>query len=227
MRTIVVVAGGEHTEQALPPDVGLADIVIAADSGLDLAERLGLSVDLVVGDLDSVSQGALERATDAGIRIERHPIEKDLTDLELAIIASDLAEGDQLIALGGAGGRLDHLVANLAVLTGPLTAGTSVEAWLGATRVQVVRGSAVIEGSVGMTVSLCAWHGPARGVTTKGFRWELRDSTLDAGTALGTSNELTTDNATVSVESGAVTAIAPEAWTLEAIRVVGVTLEDA
>ena len=62
--------------------------MIAADAGLDHAEALGLPVDLVVGDLDSVSKEALERARRAGIAIEEHPAAKDQTDLELALDAA-------------------------------------------------------------------------------------------------------------------------------------------
>ena len=58
--------------------------VIAADGGLRLSPILGLRVDVVVGDMDSVSAAELAAAEQAGARIERHPTDKDATDLELA-----------------------------------------------------------------------------------------------------------------------------------------------
>ena len=66
-RVVVAVAGGDpvpsHVAAALPPDAH----VIAADSGLHVALALGLTVDLVVGDLDSVDPRTLASARDAGV----------------------------------------------------------------------------------------------------------------------------------------------------------------
>jgi len=68
--TVVVLAGGEPgpvVPRAFPPGT----FVIAADSGLQLAPALGLHVDLVVGDCDSVDPAALEAAVAAGATVER------------------------------------------------------------------------------------------------------------------------------------------------------------
>ena len=58
--------------------------VIAADSGMDHALALGVEVDLLVGDLDSVLPESIPLAK----RVERHPWDKDVTDLELALLAA-------------------------------------------------------------------------------------------------------------------------------------------
>ena len=83
----VVFAGGdplpEEVRRLLPRDA----LVVAADSGLDLARRLGVPVDLVVGDFDSVDPAGLAAAAAAGSVLERHPVDKDATDLELALDA--------------------------------------------------------------------------------------------------------------------------------------------
>ena len=77
---VVVVASGPGPSVAVP----VTPTVIAADGGLDRAAALGLDVDVVIGDLDSVSAEALAAAEAAGARIVRHPEAKDATDLELA-----------------------------------------------------------------------------------------------------------------------------------------------
>ncbi|MCU1346500.1 MAG: Thiamine diphosphokinase, partial [Acidimicrobiia bacterium] len=56
-------------------------MIIAADSGLHSATELGLAVDVVVGDMDSVLPEALRDAGVAGTEIVRYPPEKDATDL--------------------------------------------------------------------------------------------------------------------------------------------------
>ena len=221
--TAWVVIGGDLVDQAVPHDLPAGVAIVAADSGLDLAERLGLRPIVVVGDLDSVTAGALRRATGSGVEIVRAPAEKDETDFELALDWARATGAREVLVLGGAAGRLDHLVANLAVLTGPLTAGLAVSAWLGTTRVDVVRERVELSGAVGALVSLSAWHGPAIGVTTSGLRYPLDGETLHAGSARGTSNEFIGDLATVELTSGVLVAIAPEAWRTTDVRVVAAT----
>ncbi len=202
---VAVVLGGEAVAQAVPP--GPFDVVIAADSGLDLAEHLGWPVDLIVGDLDSVSSGALERARSAEIRIVEYPAGKDETDFELAMNhALELNVNPVITVVGGAGGRLDHLLANLAVIASPRWAALEITAWVGRSWIAVVRGHRHIAASPGAMVSLLAWHGDAVGVTTRGLEWELENATLAAGSGLGTSNRSLGDHVDITVLDGVLTA---------------------
>lgn len=204
----IVVGGPLNGPQHLPSRVGRDWPVIAADSGADLAFALGLVPTLVVGDLDSISSGTLARCGDEGIAVERAPGDKDETDLELAIAAARRCSGlRELVILGGAGGRLDHLLANFAVICGPATDGLVVEAWPGALQMHVVRSAVHLEVAVGTGVSLLAWHGDASGVTTSGLRWELDDAVLGAGSALGTSNVAASREVSVTLRSGVVSAV--------------------
>src|SRR6476646_2864971 len=82
-RAAIVLAGGDPVEPTLRTLLPDDAVVIAADSGLHQAEILGLHVDYVVGDLDSADPDAVERARVAGAVVERHPAEKDATDLAL------------------------------------------------------------------------------------------------------------------------------------------------
>jgi thiamine pyrophosphokinase len=212
--TAVVYVNGEPGPQAVP-DLDDVDVSIAADAGLRLALRLGHHVDLLVGDLDSVGLDDLAEARDAGVEIDRHPPDKDRTDFELAIDHARFLGADRLIVLGGAGGRLDHLAANLAVLAGPELEGVEVEAYLADARVDVIRDRRTLAGRPGMIMSLLAWGGPARGVSTEGLRWPLAAATLEAGSALGTSNEFVAETAIVSVSSGVITAITPDVGSIQ------------
>ncbi len=82
---VVVVSGGEPPDPRAASAVPLGAPVVAADSGLEHALALGLEVTVAVGDFDSASPEAVAVAEAAGTRVERHPHEKDATDLELAL----------------------------------------------------------------------------------------------------------------------------------------------
>src|SRR6185312_10494011 len=84
-RAAIVLAGGDPVGPELRTFLPDTAVVIAADSGLHQATRLGLHVDYVVGDFDSADPAAVEAARAAGAVVDRHPAEKDATDLELAL----------------------------------------------------------------------------------------------------------------------------------------------
>ena len=82
--TVVIVTGAAPLDAravaAIPSDA----IVIAADGGLDHARAAGLTPAGLIGDLDSVSEKGLAWARQHAT-IQRHPIDKDATDTELAV----------------------------------------------------------------------------------------------------------------------------------------------
>ena len=207
----VVLAGGD-APPATAVRAACADghpFVVAADSGLDLAHALGLSVDLVVGDLDSVSPEALAAARAAGVAVDAHPAAKDATDLELAILAARAHGARRVTVVGGGGGRHDHLLANALVLTHATFADLDVDALVGTARITVVRSRATFRGTPGSLLSLVPVGGTARGVRTEGLRFPLHDEDLSPGSTRGISNELLGPTATVHVADGVLLVVQP------------------
>lgn len=203
MKTTVVLTGGPDgpTGIALPADAR----VIAADGGLELASELGLRVDLAVGDFDSTSE---EKLAGAG-RVERHPAEKDATDLELALDSALGFETERILVLGGAGGRLDHLLGVLLLLAADAYSGVQVDAQLGVTAAHVIRGERVLDGVPGELISLFALHGSATGVVTEGLVYPLRGERLEPGSTRGLSNVFAAPEARISLERGVLLAVRP------------------
>jgi thiamine pyrophosphokinase len=186
-------------------------LVVAADVGVAEAHRHGLQVDLLVGDMDSVSPEQVSRVEAEGGRIIRHPVDKDATDLELAIEAAAGEGVSRVVVVGGRLGRLDHLLGNLLVLTSPRFAGVQMDAAFGSARVHVVRDRRELAGHPDELVSLFAMGGPARGVRTTGLRWALHGDDLEPGSSRGISNRFTQQVASVSVSSGVLLAVRPGA----------------
>jgi thiamine pyrophosphokinase len=209
---VAVVVGGGGAPSVDVADLGdLGDdlLVIAADSGLEHARGLGLMVDRVVGDMDSIDPAVLADAQDAGVRIDRHPEAKDATDLDLALDAAVAARVGRVVVVTGEGDRFDHALGVALSLAAPRTAAVRVEAWIGRAHLWVVRSEATLAGRPGDLVSLLPVHGAAHGVTTSGLLYPLDDEDLDAGTTRGVSNEWAAEVATVRVRRGVLLAVAP------------------
>lgn len=203
MTTVVVLSGGPDSVRTA--DVPAGATVIAADGGAELAELLGLKVDLVVGDMDSIRAETL-----AGIeRVERHAAEKDATDLELALVAALRFDPERVLVLGGGGGRLDHLLGGVLLLAAEAYAGVRVDAQLGAAAVHVIRGGRTLHGEPGELISLLAVHGPAKGVVTDGLVYALRRETLEPGSSRGVSNVFAGPQARIALEEGVLLAVRP------------------
>lgn len=201
--TVVVLTDGPDrpVEVMFPSGV----TVIAADGGAALAAALGLPVDLAVGDFDSISADMLA----AMARVERHPADKDATDLELALAAALRFEPERIVVLGGAGGRLDHLLGGLLLLGADVYAPVQIDAQFGAAAVHVIRGERVLAGAPGELISLFAVHGPARGVVTDGLVYPLCGETLEPASTRGVSNVFCAAEARIAVEAGVLLAVRP------------------
>ncbi len=200
---VLVITGGP-----LPRAIGRlpeADMVIAADQGADNAIALGLTVDLLVGDMDSVSQETLAVCN----TVAQHPVDKEATDLELALAAAVDTGASAVTIVTSAGGRFDHALANLLVAASDRWSALKVDLVVDRARVHVVRDKVVLEGRVGEPVSLLTLGGPVSGVSTTGLRWPLRGARLEAGLGLGVSNEFDQPEASVTVSTGVVLVILP------------------
>jgi thiamine pyrophosphokinase len=206
--TIVVIAAGapgESVRARLPE----AAYVVAADGGVDAAIALGLQVGIAVGDFDSVTPGALAQVEADGARVERHPPDKDATDLELALDAALGFGARRIVVVGDAGGRLDHLLAGVLLLGHERYADVELDALLGPATVHIVRRERTLTGASGELISLLPLNGPTRGVSTEGLAYPLRSETLGPGSTRGVSNVFTGSDARVSVVEGVLAAVRP------------------
>lgn len=207
--SVIILSGGEPLVADGDFDLPKDGYVIAADSGLHHAAPLGLAVDLVIGDMDSVDPAVLAATAGEGSTVERHPTDKDSTDLELAIDSALAERPERILIVGSYDGRLDHLIGSMSLLaaTSPLV-GEIV--WTdGRTTATACRPdrTTVIRGRPGDRVSLVPCGVDATGVSTVGLRWTLDGETLRAGSSRGISNTMDSDRAVVTVETGVVLAI--------------------
>jgi thiamine pyrophosphokinase len=213
--TVVIVTGAAPLDSgavvAIPSDA----IVIAADGGLDHARAAGLHPAGLIGDLDSVSEEGLAWAQQHAT-IQRHPIDKDATDTELAVAFAAAMNPSRVIMVAGGGDRLDHTLAAIGALGAiVLTSVPLVECWWGGQYLRVVHGPARVSirtvTSAGTPsepetrISLLAMHGPCTGVTMSGTRWQLDRAELLPLVGHGLSNVATEPDVELAVSTGVLT----------------------
>jgi thiamine pyrophosphokinase len=180
-----------------------ADYLICADGGGDAALTAGLTPDLLLGDMDSISSAGHERLRQSGTRMIQHPLEKDKTDLELALDYALGREPDRITITGALGGaRLDHTLGNLLLLALPVLRGVETRVMDGETVAQATWSRAEIRGQAGDYVSLLPVTDQVAGVRTEGLRYPLHGEPLIRGHTRGVSNELLGATASVEITGG-------------------------
>jgi len=200
---IVVVANGDFSHPAsLLGVLDGADTIIAADGGANWLATQGRLPDVLVGDMDSVSPPVMEALRGGRCRLVRHPAHKDETDLELALLEAVALGAGRITILGALGGRIDHALANILLLTMPQLADVATVIYDGRSYLRVLRHAGEIRGQVGDAVSLIPLGGDAIGVVTQGLEYPLRDETLRFGLARGVSNVLLEPTAQISLRGG-------------------------
>ncbi len=177
------------------------DFVIAADAGYHTCREVGIVPDLLIGDFDSMEQPSdFENIT-------RAPVEKDDTDMMLAIKAGLEKECKDFILYGGTGGkRLDHTLANLQALLYLRRHGArgflfDQEFCWTAMENESLHLFREVEWGL---LSLFALGEQAEGVTIVGAQYPLTEGTLQAAFPLGVSNHFLQPEAMIRVKRGAV-----------------------
>ena len=173
------------------------DLVIAADGGYDTLLSLGITPDLILGDMDSVNANAkaIERMV--------YPVRKDETDSFLAYREGARRGYTEFMLYGCVGGRDDHTFANYALLVYAREAGHRMTLVGKCTETFAIKNESItLSGEPLSHLSLFAFGGDAKGVSISGAEYEAEDVTLTPSFPLGVSNRFTDKDVTVSVGDG-------------------------
>ena len=193
MKTAVIFGAGEQNiKQLTLPEHCL---VWAADGGLSYCEKLHITPDFVIGDFDSLGYIPENAAV--------LPVQKDDTDMAAAVAKAEEQGCDTFYLYGGTGKRLDHTLANIALLVSLAHKGK--KAYLcdrDYTVTAVTNGEICFDANEQGVISVFAADEKAYGVTIEGLLYTLTDAVLENRTALGVSNEFTGQKSRISVQNG-------------------------
>jgi len=160
-------------------------LVVAADAGADRLLKYNIIPDIVVGDLDSISNKTstkLEEWIFSNKNIQK-------TDLEKAVDYAFEKGATEIQIVGWSGGRIDHTLAALGLAFNPKI--SLIDELF---TVEVVTDSKIIKGLENTLFSLVAM--PEARVSIDGARWELQQEKLKMGgrgihNEIGSSGEVT------------------------------------
>jgi thiamine pyrophosphokinase len=182
-------------------------LLIAADGGARHLLRMGLSPQVLIGDLDSLTPEEVAQMEAVGVQVHRYPMDKDWTDLELALGYALQRQCQRVVLVGALGGRLDQTLGNLSLLTDPAYAAIDLSVDDGLEEVRLVKERFEVHGEPGDIVSLLPLDECVEGVRTQGLRWALNDESLYRSQTRGISNEMLGTIAAVQVRHGALLCI--------------------
>ncbi|QSF42617.1 MULTISPECIES: thiamine diphosphokinase [Paenibacillus] len=201
-KRVVIFAGGALSEDLLH-QIDEDDFIIGADRGALFLVSHGITPDIAVGDFDSVSPEALEQIQ-AGSKqtITCDPIDKDLTDSEMAL---DLALGTQpesILLMGVTGTRMDHTLAGIQMMTRAMQRQVSCSVMDSHNYITLTGSQALVQERGFTYVSLLPLTPEVTGITLQGFQYPLENATLKLGQSLAVSNRLIGESGTVTIQSG-------------------------
>ncbi len=168
-----------------------------ADGGANLAVKLGIVPQLVMGDMDSISTQTRRRLENLCQFIEL-PADKNVSDTEALLKMLDEQGYSNIHLFAATGGRLDQTMFNLQLLC------RFPQARIITRDEEIIplEKSNKINGKTGCRASLLAISTVVTGLSLTGFSYNLHKRDIESGSTLTLSNVIISDSAVVSYDQG-------------------------
>lgn len=198
---VTLVLNSPSIDRAMLRKLAARSVLIGVDGGLNAIREAGLVPHWAVGDFDSVRPELLAQLP-GRTRLVRCPVEKDFTDLELALKLALACRPKEIYVLGLGGGlRFDHQVVNTLMLAAVAAAGCKITAWHGAQKLVFTDSAVLLRAKHGRMFSVFSLEG-AVCVNIYGAKYSGADIVLRPGSGYGLGNEIKGSRAAVAVKRG-------------------------
>ncbi|MBN2659116.1 MAG: thiamine diphosphokinase [Spirochaetales bacterium] len=204
MLGIVVTGGNAPDFEKIKIELASAEMIVAADSGLETLMSYGEEPDFIVGDMDSIIDSTVLSGFDKE-KVLIYPEDKDFTDTELALNLLYEKGCDEIVVIGGGGGRLDHIVAIYSLFfrdISPMRWITDKE------KIFLVNGDFCINLKINTTISLFPVSKEECLMVSTGLKWSLNGLRWSVGDG-GISNVSIEDSVRIEMRSGKLAMIIP------------------
>lgn len=176
------------------------DIVVCCDGGFDKSDRC----DVLIGDMDSIRSLVAEKELNAkGIEVVNLDRDKDFTDGEAGLKYLIDKGAKDIIIYGLDGGRLDHIIGNIGLMSFALENGAnSVVARCNNFTAYMLDKPTEINVEIGTTISISPFTDYVHIIKTKGLKYAINDGILKKNSSLSYSNLSTEKVVAIGVERG-------------------------
>ncbi|MFP4198147.1 MAG: thiamine diphosphokinase [Halanaerobium sp.] len=178
------------------------DFIIAVDGGANKLKSLGLMPDLIIGDLDSITNKNKKYYSQQNVKTIKYPVEKDQTDSEIAVDYCKENAFKQLYLAAALGGRIDQQLANLNLLEYIYELKISAKIISKRIEIALIDHKKVFTDRKGFRLSLIPQSYKVSGLSITGCKYNLDSQDIFRSKSRGISNLIESEEAEVSLKSG-------------------------
>ncbi len=178
------------------------DYTICADGGANHTYKMGLTPQLIVGDMDSIEEEVVDFYKKQNVAFKTYEMRKDDTDTTIAIKQAIMLAPKTIGLFGSSGKRLDHTLANIGSLFFIKSNGIAGKIIDEYSEVQIAEEKTGVKGNKGDTVSLISLSEWTKGVTLEGLEYPLTNYDIHRDHQIGVSNVMTGSHCFITKKSG-------------------------
>jgi len=185
--------------KVIKANINKNDYLVAADGAANYLKKIKITPDIILGDLDSINKAVLKYFLKKSIPVIKYT-EQDTTDFEKSLNFIIQAGLKDVIIFGFTSLRPDHSLNNFSVMKRyykKLNISFIDDDFI----IEFIKQNIKFNYRKNQLISLLPFPS-ARGITTKGLRYALKDESLSLGVREGTLNVTTSDKVTVSFRTG-------------------------
>jgi thiamine pyrophosphokinase len=199
----LIISNGNITDISKLKEIGKeSDFILCADGGTNHCLRAALIPNMIIGDLDSISQEALEIVCKNNVPIKKFPAKKDSTDTELSIDYLIDKKFKDITLVGAMGSRMDHTIANILLLNKLNDKGIKGRIIDEKNTIYLVDKELILTRSNDYFISIIPITDSGIRITLKGFEYELCNERIEFASSYGVSNGIIGEKAYIIVHEG-------------------------
>lgn len=202
MKKAIILAGGNIISiEKIWPYIDCDTDIVCVDGGCDYAIDNSLNISIAIGDFDSISENKYQTIKDKDIKRITFNVDKDKTDMQLAIEYCIDCKYDNLHIFGGLGTRMDHSMANISFLDRFHDNFKELTIVDETNIIFSCKDEAIINNKEGYYLSFIIASGEPI-IDIEGVKWPLRGHKMIPGDSYTISNKIVSESARVVVKEG-------------------------